>query len=168
MPAQVTLPAIFPTQNAIPTAVVLGVDSQGHTTYGFEETHLVVLKDEVLTTVSVPFPAISWLANKWTLPVTVVAGSDYAALTYSLEIPSGSLTVVEGVACGLKNGGAVCTNAGLTDTFTITSMPSGIVLDVVSTAAPSQPTNKPNSSSRLAASFYSGCLSFVLITYSFL
>jgi hypothetical protein len=102
----------------------------------------------------------------------MVAGSDYAALTFSLGIPSDSLTVVEGVACGLKNGGAVCTNAGLTDTFTVPTMRPGIVVDVVSTAAPSpptpsQPTDKPNSSPRLGAS-NSWCLGFVLIACSFL
>jgi hypothetical protein len=58
MPAQVTIPEIypFPAQSGIPTAVILGVDSQGHTTYVFDENSLPVEKDNGLTTVSVPFP----------------------------------------------------------------------------------------------------------------
>jgi hypothetical protein len=40
LPAQVTLPAVFPSQSGIPNAVVLGVDSQGHTTYGIEQTEI--------------------------------------------------------------------------------------------------------------------------------
>ncbi|KAJ7908878.1 hypothetical protein B0H13DRAFT_2015713, partial [Mycena leptocephala] len=149
LPAQVTLPAVFPSQSGIPNAVVLGVDSQGHTTYGIEQT-------EIDGTSTIPFTA------------TMVAGADHAGFTFSAT--GDGFTVVAGFDCDLpKNGGAgaVCSDmaGSKAETITVSSALPSFVIDVVSTAAPSGATNKPNSSPRLAvaASVYGLWVSMALV-----
>ncbi|KAJ7817160.1 hypothetical protein B0H14DRAFT_3474795 [Mycena olivaceomarginata] len=116
--------------SALP-AVVLGIDSQGRTTYAFEQDGKIG---------STTFPTTA----------TLVQGADYASY-YSAS--AGGFEVDLGMDCDLKGGGANCpvtrsNSPAATLTFT-TLKP--LVIDVVSTALPSA-TGKPNSSSVLSAS----------------
>ncbi|KAF7337899.1 hypothetical protein MVEN_02013000 [Mycena venus] len=103
-----------------------------------------------------------------TLTATLVEGTDY--VFYTLSHTASSESIIVGFDCGLKNGKAICsgTNANAQpQTATVPSLGT-LVLDVVSTAAPSGPTSaassnptsvdpsspssSPNSSLRMAAS----------------
>ncbi|KAF8205605.1 hypothetical protein K438DRAFT_1964032 [Mycena galopus ATCC 62051] len=124
-PALLTLPyPLFPQSSPAP-AVVLGVDSQGHTTYAVEEDEI-----DYATSGGPPFLPTT------TIPITgtLVAGADHAAFTFSAD---DGITLESD--CDYQGGNAVLTFLG-----------SNFVLDVVSTASP----NISNSSPRLSTSFF--------------
>ncbi|KAJ7355920.1 hypothetical protein DFH08DRAFT_933693 [Mycena albidolilacea] len=111
------------------TAAILGVDSQGRTTYAVQQIQI----DE---------------GTELPLTGTLVEGSDHVFFTFSHTI--GEKTFIEGYDCGLENGGAVCSGTGVDSdtpltTSTVTSL-GFYVFDIVSTAAPSTPTS-PGSNS---------------------
>ncbi|KAF7336900.1 hypothetical protein MVEN_02126300 [Mycena venus] len=169
--AQVTVafPGIFaPEQSgAPPPAVVLGVDSQGHTTYAVEQDVLELGTNGPTATI----PATA----------TLVAGTDRTSYTYSADAPG--LNLVIGFDCDLKDGNAICSDRdsnGAPETATLSSLAPFVIdvvsttgLSVVSTAGQSgstaQPTNKSNAAPRLAAATVSGVLvGTVLMVYSLL
>ncbi|KAF7365757.1 hypothetical protein MVEN_00449500 [Mycena venus] len=143
--------------SAIPAAI-LGVDSQGRTTYALNENEMQGSSTIALAT------------------ATLVEGSDYFSYTLSSPPP---LEVVIGFDCPLKDGGAVCT--GVDDNsqaITSTLSLEPLVLDITSTAgggasagsgasasktptpggsastsAPTSQPSKPSSSRRVSASF---------------
>ncbi|KAJ6531157.1 hypothetical protein B0H19DRAFT_471445 [Mycena capillaripes] len=157
-PAKLTvtvLPALNPQSTAAP-AVVLGVDSQGRTTYAVE-------LDEIQGGSTAPLTA------------TLVEGSDHVGFT--LSHTAASETIIIGYDCGLKNGKAICSGVDSNSqpgTATASSL-GEFVLDVVSTAAPSEPTSesaapsspsdKPSSSRRASASISSVLGGLVLAAY---
>ncbi|KAJ6531158.1 hypothetical protein B0H19DRAFT_1082122 [Mycena capillaripes] len=144
LPAVVTLsvpPFFNPVSSPLP-AVVLGVDSQGRTTYAVEQ-------DQVEGTSTTPLTA------------TLVEGADHASYTFSFT--TAHETILAGFDCDLKNGNAICSDvdsASQLETATISTL-APFVIDVVSTAAPSA-TSKPNSSLRLSASVSGALMGFVL------
>ncbi|KAF8205593.1 hypothetical protein K438DRAFT_1964022 [Mycena galopus ATCC 62051] len=152
-PALITLPYPLLPQSSPAPAVILGVDSQGHTTYALEEDILELGASAPTTT----FPATA----------TLVAGTDHAFLTYSAS--ADGLAIALGLDCEFQSGNAICSGLDLssqaqTTTIPFASQASGapFVLDVVSTAAPSGPTNKSNSSPKLLASISGAIASSVL------
>ncbi|KAJ7772997.1 hypothetical protein DFH07DRAFT_149314 [Mycena maculata] len=138
-PAQVTVLGLFnPVSTAVP-ATILGVDSQGHTTY-------VIEQDEMRG---------SSIIAQATETVVEGEGSDYMSLTLSSPPP---LQIELGFECSLEGANAICSQAvSGSQEFTTTIATSffqQIVVDVTSTPTPtptSTPTSttRPNSSQRL-------------------
>ncbi|KAJ6578495.1 hypothetical protein B0H19DRAFT_580011 [Mycena capillaripes] len=161
-PAKVTLnvPVIGGGDSSAIPAAILGVDSQGRTTYALNEDEMQGSSTLALAT------------------ATLIEGSDYFSYTLSSPQP---LEIEIGFDCPLKDGSAICT--GVDDnsqaiTTTISLEP--LILDITSTAgsgasasqsitpapggsaptsAPtsdstSQPSSKPSSSQRVSASFF--------------
>ncbi|KAJ7685664.1 hypothetical protein DFH06DRAFT_1313950 [Mycena polygramma] len=164
MPAQtltLSVPPFFNPQSSPFPAVVLGVDSQGRTTYAVEQ-------DEIDGGSTTPLTA------------TLVEGPDHIFYTFSHTAPSEAFTI--GFDCGLKNGQAICSGvdsdrrSGLkTETATLSSL-APFVLDVVSTAAPSSHTSPApgnpsatstgNSAPRLTASSFGAMTGLLLTAYT--
>ncbi|KAK7044415.1 hypothetical protein R3P38DRAFT_3431742 [Favolaschia claudopus] len=138
MPVVTTLavPALVfnPDSSPLP-AVVLGVDKEGHTTYAINQ---IGIMSDALTTQTIPFTA------------TLVAGASYASYTLSISAPG--IRLADGFDCSLdqNKNEAVCSEF-LFDTkgstMAVATIPSltGLVVDVVSTAAPQGGNGKPNS-----------------------
>ncbi|KAF7337900.1 hypothetical protein MVEN_02013100 [Mycena venus] len=150
-PAVTTLPVIpiFNPQSSAYPAVVLGVDSQGRTTYAIEQ-------DEREPSTTIPLTA------------TLVEGADYASYTFSASIPG--LQVAAGFECNLNGGQAVCSGIDSNSkiaTATFSSLDS-FVVDILSTAAPSGQTSKPNSSPKLSASLSGALIALVMVAHSLL
>ncbi|KAJ7255814.1 hypothetical protein B0H12DRAFT_1112945, partial [Mycena haematopus] len=187
VPAEITLsvPAVFLPVSAPYQAVVLGVDSQGHTTYAVDQPFI----DGTSTT---------------PLTATLVEGAEYASYTFSLSTGnSGLFNIQLGFDCSLTAGNAICTGLDSnSQVATVTSSLQTFVLDVVSTAVPSsggpasqsqsggvptsqpstgpasqggvptsqssasaQPTNKPSSSHRSVGSISGALVGVVLVAY---
>ncbi|KAJ7698083.1 hypothetical protein B0H17DRAFT_1051101 [Mycena rosella] len=148
------------------TAEILGVDSNGRTTYALAQ-------DEMQGS-SVLVSATG----------TLVEGSDYFSYTYAID---GAIGITLGLECALKDGNAICQDGAETATSPLSSLGSW-VLDVVSTAAPSGstpspsgstttpsgsggsssahtagPTQNPNSSERMATSILGAVASLLLV-----
>ncbi|KAJ7486448.1 hypothetical protein FB451DRAFT_1362846 [Mycena latifolia] len=138
------------------TAHIIGVDSNGHTTYALEQNEM---------------QGSSVLASA---TGTLVEGSDHVSYTYALDASGIAITI--GVDCDLKDGKAICSDA--TETATVSSLGSW-VLDVVSTPAPSgssatptagssssaptsQPTQTKSSSQRTSASVFGALMGLAL------
>ncbi|KAK7039686.1 hypothetical protein R3P38DRAFT_2376391, partial [Favolaschia claudopus] len=103
-------------------AVVLGVDSEGHTTYAIEQD---LIESGVSATKTTPFTA------------TLVEGASYAS--YTLSISAAGLRLDLGFDCTLDSAKneAVCQDFDQESSKSVTAtIPSltGLVLDVVSTA----------------------------------
>ncbi|KAJ6526299.1 hypothetical protein DFH09DRAFT_1182782 [Mycena vulgaris] len=117
-PEFITITAPFAIETPSLTAKVVGVGSQGRTTYALDEP--VTLESSTVT-----------------VTATLVKGSDYISYGYSKAIES--QTVVGGFDCALTGGNAVCTNVYVnTDSPTATTVTSlgPIVLDIKSSATP--------------------------------
>ncbi|KAJ7698071.1 hypothetical protein B0H17DRAFT_1051078 [Mycena rosella] len=147
------------------TAEILGVDSNGRTTYALAQ-------DEMQGS-SVLVSATG----------TLIEGADYFSYTYAID---GDIGITLGLECALKDGNAICQDGGETATVPLSSLGSW-VLDVVSTAAPSGstsspsgsttapsaggsssahaagPTQSPNSSERMATSILGAVASLLLV-----
>ncbi|KAF7295592.1 hypothetical protein MIND_01099300 [Mycena indigotica] len=113
------------------TAVVLGVDSKGHTTYQLDQPEVGLQSGGTRTTTSIIKPATA----------TLVAGSDYASYTYSVDDP-GRVNIHLGFDCIIEGGGgdAICSNVNLNvnqnsvAAATTTFLPDAlakVVLDIV-------------------------------------
>ncbi|KAJ6513522.1 hypothetical protein DFH09DRAFT_1288257 [Mycena vulgaris] len=124
-PALVTVVAPFGGDSTtVLSAEVLGVDSDGRTTYA--------LAQNAMQGSSVLVSATG----------TLVEGSDHVSYTYALA--GDGLTINVGADCALTGGNALCGVAG--QTVTVSSLGSW-VLDVASTASPSASTASPSGSS---------------------
>ncbi|KAJ7486561.1 hypothetical protein FB451DRAFT_1534466 [Mycena latifolia] len=110
------------------TAHVVGVDSDGRTTYALEQNAM---------------QGSSVLASA---TGTLVEGSDHVSYTYALNGAGFAITL--GVDCDLKDGNAICSDG--TETATISSLGSW-VLDVVSTSAPSGSSATPTAGASSSA-----------------
>ncbi|KAJ6502791.1 hypothetical protein C8R47DRAFT_216074 [Mycena vitilis] len=151
-PALVTLAAPPPPLHGPGTlsATVVGVDSQGRTTYAINED-----ETEGSSTVAL-------------ITATLVQGADHAMFT--LSHASAAETIIDGYDCDLKDGNAICSDVESSQPVTATfALESDFVLDVAPTAAPlsgsgaapsgsqsgsgSSPSAKPNSSHKRSASF---------------
>ncbi|KAJ7772966.1 hypothetical protein DFH07DRAFT_802063 [Mycena maculata] len=148
------------------TAEILGVDSQGRTTYVLEQDEL-----EGSSTVAL-------------ITGTLVEASD--TMSYVLSFASASDTFYIEADCALQGGNGVCTGLDSNSQPITTTIPfSTLVLDVISTAVPSnsgasqsilsssaptsQPTSKSSSSQRISASglsftaFMTACAAYFLL-----
>ncbi|KAJ7729275.1 hypothetical protein B0H14DRAFT_3000095 [Mycena olivaceomarginata] len=138
VPAVTTLsvpPLFLPLSSALP-AVVLGVDSQGRTTYAIEQDLVEG------TTKTTP------------LTGTLVQGADHAGYTFSASADGLQVEAGNAICSGLDENSKLAT-------ATLSSL-EPFAIDVVSTAAPSA-TGKPSSASpRLSASL-SGALVGVVV-----
>ncbi|KAJ6490716.1 hypothetical protein C8R47DRAFT_1214994 [Mycena vitilis] len=159
VPATLTLsvpPFFNPISTALP-AVVLGVDSQGRTTYAVEQ-------DQVEASTTIPITG------------TLVQGADHASYTFSFT-KSGE-TVIAGFDCGLQGGNAICSDIDTRSNSQVeTATISGLVpfvIDVVSTAAPSgstassgsaAPSGSPNSARGISASVSGALVGVALAAY---
>ncbi|KAJ6531155.1 hypothetical protein B0H19DRAFT_1273371 [Mycena capillaripes] len=166
-PALTTLPAPFSLLGAV-SAEVLGVDSQGRTTYALN-------MDETEGSSTIEF-----------ITGTLVQGSDDAFFT--LSHTSVSETIELDYNCAFNAGNAICSglDSGLPVTTTIPA--DAIVLDVAATPAPSgstpsasgtgptpspqpssqpipQPSNKPGSSQKTSASILGAFVGVALAMY---
>ncbi|KAJ7877187.1 hypothetical protein B0H13DRAFT_2054222 [Mycena leptocephala] len=149
MPQFVTVADPFASVPVPIYASVVGVDSQGHTTYFYE------FSDSVATDYNV-----------------VVAGAGYYSATENLV--SAGQTFALGGECGLQGSVAACTVKNPTSTSVFTETGLGVIVfntapfSGASAAAPptgpgsSTPTNAPNSGHRIS----SPVLAFVLISLS--
>ncbi|KAJ7685666.1 hypothetical protein DFH06DRAFT_1313952 [Mycena polygramma] len=161
-PALVTLPAPPGLGSQTLSASVVGVDSQGRTTYAVNE-------DET--------EGSSTVAH---ITATLVQGADHAMFT--LSHTSASETIIVGYDCDLKDGNAICSDVESSQPFTTTvALESDFVLDVAATAAPSSgsgaapsgsqsgsgsspsPSTKPNSSHKTSASIVSALVGLALV-----
>ncbi|KAJ7367454.1 hypothetical protein DFH08DRAFT_828565 [Mycena albidolilacea] len=137
VPAVTTLsvpPLFLPLSSALP-AVVLGVDSQGRTTYAIEQ-------DAVEGTKTTPLTA------------TLVEGADYAGYTFSAS--AAGFDIELDFECDLKGGQAICSGLDSNSqvaTATLSSL-DPFIIDIVSTVAPSgaSATGNPSSSPSPSAS----------------
>ncbi|KAJ6531581.1 hypothetical protein DFH09DRAFT_1370410 [Mycena vulgaris] len=142
-PALVTIPVAGPPAGTV-TAVALGVDSQGRTTYVIQ-----------------PNPS-----GTPSFKETVVAASDYVSLTASYQ--DASTTALAGIECSISAGSGLCvvqagTSAAVTATLPPAAMASG-VLDVVSTAAP-QPTKSGSAPVKTSTFMFGAFFGLVLGAY---
>ncbi|KAJ6490718.1 hypothetical protein C8R47DRAFT_1214996 [Mycena vitilis] len=158
-PALVTLAAPPGLGSQTLSASVVGVDSQGRTTYAVNE-------DET--------EGSSTVAH---ITATLVQGADHAMFT--LSHTSASETIIVGYDCDLKDGNAICSDVESSQPFTTTvALESDFVLDVAATAAPSSgapsgsqsgsgsspsPSTKPNSSHKTSASFVGALAGLALV-----
>ncbi|KAJ7633108.1 hypothetical protein FB45DRAFT_1148581 [Roridomyces roridus] len=115
----VTVPPFFDPQSTALQAAVVGVDSQGHTTYALKQ-------DEVEGSSTLAF-----------ITGTLVAGGDPAVADYTLSFTSQGITALAGFDCGLQSGGIAC--PGLNDGDSSTAV-TQLVLDVTGTGAPANAT----------------------------
>ncbi|KAJ7441483.1 hypothetical protein B0H11DRAFT_2292364 [Mycena galericulata] len=133
-PAFVTVMDPVASDAAPISAIISGVDAQGHTTYAFEFT--------------------ASLATEYNI---IVAGSDY--YSFAEEFITTDQPFGEEGQCGLEGSVAICTVVGAsTAVFTETGLGT-IVLDIGTAApgngpsgSPPTPTNKPNSGHRVSCS----------------
>ncbi|KAJ7811604.1 hypothetical protein B0H14DRAFT_3479594 [Mycena olivaceomarginata] len=150
-PALVTLAAPFPASTAFSTDIV-GVDSQGRTTYVVHEGNT-----EVVT-------------------ATLVQGSDHAFFT--LSHINAADTLITGYDCALNGGNAICSDVDPVSSkpITTTVFAVSIILDVAATtAAPSgtggssssapQPSEKPGSAQKTSASIFGVAVGLALLAY---
>jgi hypothetical protein len=134
-------------------ASVVGVDSQGHTTYFYE------FSDSVATDYSACGTVIASLRLNKTNPLeVVVAGAGYYSATENLV--SAGQTFALGGECGLQGSVAACTVKNPTSTSVFTETGLGVIVfntapfSGASAAAPptgpgsSTPTSAPNSGHR--------------------
>ncbi|KAJ7905228.1 hypothetical protein B0H13DRAFT_2334177 [Mycena leptocephala] len=99
------------------TATVLGVDSQGHTTYA------IALTDAFATEVAI-----------------IVAATDYYSFIDVIKTDDETLAV--GGECGLKGSTAICTVRGPATTTVITETALGtVVFDIGATTIPVEPSS---------------------------
>ncbi|KAJ7685662.1 hypothetical protein DFH06DRAFT_1463648 [Mycena polygramma] len=152
LPATLTLsvPPLFnPISTALP-AVVLGVDAQRRTTYAVEQ-------DQVEASTTIPITG------------TLVQGADHASYTFSFT--TAGETVIAGFDCGLQGENAICSDIDTRSNSQVaTATISGLqpfVIDVVSTAAPSGSTSKPNSARGISASVSGALVGVALAAYGF-
>ncbi|KAJ7633106.1 hypothetical protein FB45DRAFT_1003275 [Roridomyces roridus] len=122
----VTVPPFFEPES-LSTAVqaaVVGVDSEGHTTYALKQ-------DQVESSSTLAF-----------VTGTLVAGGDPAVADYTISFTSQAVTVLAGFDCGLQSDGAVCSGvaAGGQGPQTAALSVTQLVLDVTGTAAPASAT----------------------------
>ncbi|KAF8205314.1 hypothetical protein K438DRAFT_1757296 [Mycena galopus ATCC 62051] len=139
--AAITLevPPVFNSDTSALAAIVLGVDSQGRTTYAI---------DDPLIDGSSTVP----------LTATLVEGASYASYTFSAS--ADGLEIALGFDCDLEGGEAICSGTDSNSqlqTATIGSL-QPYVLDVVSTATASgsAPTSPPGSGASHSTSQSSG------------
>ncbi|KAJ6531579.1 hypothetical protein DFH09DRAFT_1182829 [Mycena vulgaris] len=129
-PALVTVP--IPLEDVAVTAQILGVDSQGRTTYVLQEP-------------STPLET-----------ATIVAASDYVSFTVSYQ--DATTTDIGGLECKLVAGNYVCVGAGGSAAATATIPPqamASLVLDVVSSLPPASSAT-PSASVSAPSSIPSG------------
>ncbi|KAF7345344.1 hypothetical protein MSAN_01911400 [Mycena sanguinolenta] len=124
-----SVPPVFNADSTTLPAVILGVDSEGRTTYAVEQ--------DLIETGSTTIP----------LTATLVEAADYASYTFSVSTEG--LNLVVGFDCDLENDNAIC--SGLDDssqlaTATLSSL-EPFIIEVVSTAAGVSPTSPPSTSS---------------------
>ncbi|KAJ7633105.1 hypothetical protein FB45DRAFT_1027212 [Roridomyces roridus] len=127
----VTVPQFFNAESTALQAAVVGVDSNGHTTYALKQ-------DEMEGSSTAAF-----------ITGTLVAGGDPAVADYTLSFTSQGLTLVAGFDCNLQSGGAVCT--GVDDSAkgpqTATLSVTQLVLDVPGPSASASATPASGSTS---------------------
>ncbi|KAJ7486457.1 hypothetical protein FB451DRAFT_1167892 [Mycena latifolia] len=123
------------------TAHVLGVDSNGRTTYALEQNAM---------------QGSSVLASA---TGTLVEGSDHVSYTYALDGAGFAITL--GVDCDLKDGNAICSDG--TETATISSLGSTTPTAGASSSAPTS-TTTPNSSQKASTSVF-GVLMGLALAY---
>ncbi|KAJ6531566.1 hypothetical protein DFH09DRAFT_1182792 [Mycena vulgaris] len=151
-PALVTVLVPLGDETTPMTAAVLGVDSQGRTTYAIQDNEM---------------QGTSILASA---TATLVEASDYMSYTYSLDGPG--INIVLGADCTLNGRTGVCTGLDESShaaTATISSL-AAWVLDVPPTGSPGGPplpTGKSNSSQRTSASIF-GALVGLAVAYQLL
>ncbi|KAK7044420.1 hypothetical protein R3P38DRAFT_2878639 [Favolaschia claudopus] len=133
LPAVTTLavpgPSFFPTGTTPIPATMLGVDSEGRTKYLVEEDFFIAAESD---------------GSKIPFIYTIVEGKDHVAVAISPPSQLGPSASALSYGCDMnqKNGQAVC--SGFNPMATRTASVAGLVIDVVSTAAPS-----PNSAASM-------------------
>ncbi|KAK7039685.1 hypothetical protein R3P38DRAFT_2901413 [Favolaschia claudopus] len=148
LPAVTTLavpgPSFFPTDTTPIPATMLGVDSEGRTKYLVEEDFFIAAESD---------------GSKVPFIYTIVEGKDHIAVAISPPSQLGPSASALSYGCDMKNGQAVC--SGFNPMATKTASVAGLVIDVVSTAAPS-----PNSASMRKGSIYLMIAGFAMVLSS--
>ncbi|KAJ7633109.1 hypothetical protein FB45DRAFT_1058090 [Roridomyces roridus] len=131
----VTVPPQFFDPAVTFQAAVVGVDSNGHTTYALNQ------------------PAVQDGKTVAFATGTLVAGGDPAAADYALSFTSQGATAIAGFDCGPQSGSAVtaaCTLVANGDATTATVSLTQFVLDVTGTGAAASATQTNGGSSQPA------------------
>ncbi|KAJ6531578.1 hypothetical protein DFH09DRAFT_1370407 [Mycena vulgaris] len=142
----VTLP-FGDAETAAMTASIVGVDSQGRTTYAIQQ------------------PEMQGTSTLASATGTLVEASDYMSYTYALDGQGIAITI--GADCALKDGTAICTGLDESShvaTATISSL-AAWVLDVPPTGSPGGPlpTGKPSSSQKNSVSIFGALVGLAVL-----
>jgi hypothetical protein len=122
------------------TATVVGVDSQGHTTYAIALTDAFATEKGMYACASSPLFNLAECLNVTGPSATIVAATDYYSFTDIIKTDDETLAV--GGECGLRGSTAICTVRGPATTTVITETALGtVVFDIGATAIPVEPSS---------------------------